>query len=185
MGLPAGYPFSWQREGHSRTGTRMWDFTEEEEVSEHVERWPHRNSILSSSLFKFIMIVCKTSVNEESVIVENCNNDQLQRLLSLRKFLGTDSCLPTSVRSIVTEGRTARGGRLQVVPLGTTPWRCVVCGGGESSRILNLDNVWSIKLSTSSRNESGLIDHSGCWKLKSRCLCNVWILSWHFNLPVQ
>jgi len=42
----------------------------------------------------------------------------------------------------------------------------VVCGGGESSRILNLDDVWSMKLSTSSRNESGLIDDSGYWKLE-------------------
>ena len=33
------------------------------------------------------------------------NNDQPQRLLSLRVFLGMDACLPTSIRSIVTESR--------------------------------------------------------------------------------
>jgi hypothetical protein len=70
----------------------------------------------SSISSPFIMTVCNISINEESVIVVNYNNDQSQRLLSLRIFLGTDSCLPMSVRSIVTEGRTARGGRFTSCP---------------------------------------------------------------------
>jgi len=53
------------------------------------------------------MFVCKISVNEESVIVSKHNNNQPERLLSLRIVVGTDSCLPTSVQSIVTESRTA------------------------------------------------------------------------------
>jgi hypothetical protein len=59
------------------------------------------------------MSVCKISVNEESVIVSKYNVNQPEALLSLRKFVGTVSCLPTGVQSIVTESRTAYGGRLQ------------------------------------------------------------------------
>jgi hypothetical protein len=41
-----------------------------------------------------------------------------------------------------------------------------------------------MKLSTSSRNESGLIVDPGYWKFKSQSRCNVRFLSYHFNLPV-
>ena len=51
----------------------MLDLTEEEEeeevVPERVERRTHRNSILSWLIFKFFMIVCKTSISEESGVV--------------------------------------------------------------------------------------------------------------------
>jgi hypothetical protein len=51
--------------------------------------------------------VCKISVNEERVIASKYNSYQPERLLSLRIFLGTESCLPTRVQSTVTESRAA------------------------------------------------------------------------------
>jgi len=53
------------------------------------------------------MFVGKLYMNEESEIVRNYKNEQPQYLLSLRTFLWIYSCLPSSVRSIVTERRAA------------------------------------------------------------------------------
>jgi hypothetical protein len=78
--------------------------------------WAERRTVCNSN---FVLIrsvslhVCKISLNEDRVIVGKYNNYQPERLLSLRIFLGTESCLSTSVQSIVTESRAALGGWLQ------------------------------------------------------------------------
>jgi len=90
---------------------RCWT-SDRKQARERTERRTDCNSnfVLIRSLS---LHVCKISVNEERVIVGKHNNYQPERLLSLRIFLGTESCLSTSVQSIVTESRAALGGWLQ------------------------------------------------------------------------
>ena len=83
------------------------------------------------------------SINEKSKIVWNNDDGYPERLL----FCGEDSWSQLSVRSFVTDSRTAQGGRVQ--------WVITHCGKCESggSRILGLDcrykHMWNIRLSVS------------------------------------
>jgi hypothetical protein len=86
--------------------------SDRKQARERAERRTNCNSnfVLIRSLS---LHVCKISVNEDRVIVGKYNNYQAERLLSLRMFLGTESCLSPSVLSIVTESWAALGGWLQ------------------------------------------------------------------------
>jgi len=80
--------------------------SDRKQVREWAERRTDCNSnfVLTKSLS---LHVCQIPVNDERVIVSKYNNYQPERLLSLRILHGKESCLPTSVKSIVSDSRAA------------------------------------------------------------------------------